>query len=147
MYGKRRERSPEGQGNEQKYVAMEIGRKGDHQEVPDVREVRGFQDPVGMLLAEIPNGGQIEPEETTSSRYAWPPVEGWGHSPISNFLIHNCSCLKETQGQKILEQRMKKRPCRDHCTLGPSHLQTPNPNTIADAKKCSQTGTQYGCPL
>jgi hypothetical protein len=29
----------------------------------------------------------------------------------------------------------------------PSHLQTPNPVTIADAKKCLLTGTWYSCPL
>jgi hypothetical protein len=29
----------------------------------------------------------------------------------------------------------------------PSHLQAPNPGTIADAKKCLLTGTSYGCLL
>jgi hypothetical protein len=28
-----------------------------------------------------------------------------------------------------------------------SHLQTPNPNTIAGAKKCLLTGAWYGCSL
>jgi hypothetical protein len=31
--------------------------------------------------------------------------------------------------------------------LDPSHLQTPNPNTIADAKKCLLTEAWYNCPL
>jgi hypothetical protein len=29
----------------------------------------------------------------------------------------------------------------------PSHLQTSYPKTIADAKKCLQTGAWYSCPL
>jgi hypothetical protein len=29
----------------------------------------------------------------------------------------------------------------------PSHMQPPNPDTIADAKKCLLTGTQYSCLL
>jgi hypothetical protein len=29
----------------------------------------------------------------------------------------------------------------------PSHLLTPNPDTIVNAKKCLLTGAQYSCPL
>jgi hypothetical protein len=32
-------------------------------------------------------------------------------------------------------------------TKDPSHLQTPNPDTIADAKKHSLTEAWYSCPL
>lgn len=32
-----------------------------------------------VTLAEIPNSGDMEPEETTSSSHAGPPVEGWEH--------------------------------------------------------------------
>ena len=28
-----------------------------------------------------------------------------------------------------------------------SHMQTPNPDTIVDAKKCLLTGAWYSCPL
>jgi hypothetical protein len=31
--------------------------------------------------------------------------------------------------------------------MDPSHLQTPNPDTIADAKMCLLTGTWYDCSL
>jgi hypothetical protein len=63
-------------------------------------------------------------------------------------LNKNCSCLKETQGQKM-EQRPKERLSSD-CpprSGDPSHMQTPNPDAIADAKKCLQTGAWYSCPL
>jgi hypothetical protein len=33
-------------------------------------EARGSQDPVEMMLAEIPNKGEKEPVETISSEYA-----------------------------------------------------------------------------
>jgi hypothetical protein len=29
----------------------------------------------------------------------------------------------------------------------PTHLLTPDPDTIGDAKKCLQKGAQYSCPL
>ena len=32
-------------------------------------------------------------------------------------------------------------------TWDPSHVQTPNPDTIADAKMCLQTGVWHGCHL
>jgi hypothetical protein len=41
---------------------------GNHYKVPDTKGARGSQDPAGMILAEIPNRGDIEPEEITSSR-------------------------------------------------------------------------------
>ena len=41
-YGKRQERSPEGQENELKYI---VG--GGQLEIPGTRDMRGFQDPVG----------------------------------------------------------------------------------------------------
>ena len=50
-----------------------------------------------------------------------------------------CSCLKEMQGQK-LGQRLKERLSRDCPPGDPSHVQTPNPNTIVNAKMGLQTG-------
>jgi hypothetical protein len=70
-----------------------------------------------MTLAEIANRGEIEPVAITSCRKAWPPVEGWHHSPVSKILTQNCSCLKEMQGRKI-ERKLKERPSRDCTTLG-----------------------------
>jgi hypothetical protein len=64
-----------------------------------------------------------------------PKVEGWGHHlPIFEILTQNCSCLKEIQGQRV-EQRLKERSSSDSF-----HMQTANPDTIADAKKCLLTG-------
>jgi hypothetical protein len=37
---------------------------GTHQKVPEAKKARGFQDPTGMTLAEIPNKGEREPVET-----------------------------------------------------------------------------------
>jgi hypothetical protein len=70
-----------------------------------------------MTLAKIPNKREIEPVETTSSRLAWPPVEGWGHLPISKILIQKYSCQKKMQGQRV-EQKLEKRPLRDCPTWG-----------------------------
>jgi hypothetical protein len=37
-----------------------------HQQFPDARKARGSQDPTGIRLAEMPNKGEGEPEETIS---------------------------------------------------------------------------------
>jgi hypothetical protein len=44
------------------------------------------------------------------------------------------------------EQRVKEMPSRDFCTWV-FHMQPPNPDTIADAKKCLLTGASYNCLL
>jgi hypothetical protein len=41
---------------------------GNHYKVPDARYTRGFQDSMGMTLAEIPKSREIEPEEIIFSR-------------------------------------------------------------------------------
>jgi hypothetical protein len=38
-----------------------------------------------MTLAKMPNGVEVELEETTFSRYTWPSVEEWVYTPVSNF--------------------------------------------------------------
>ena len=73
-------------------------------------------------------------------------IEGWGHLPISKFLTQNCSCLKETQGQRM-EQKLEERPFRDCPKWDPSHMQPPNPNTTADANKYLLRGVWYSCLL
>ena len=60
--------------------------------------------------------------------------------PSPKVLTQNCSCLKEIQEQRV-EQKQKKRPCRDCPPGDPSHMQTPNLATIADAKKYLLTGS------
>jgi hypothetical protein len=53
-----------------------------------------------VTLAEIPNIGEIELEESTSSSQTRPPVEEWNHKPTIKIFYPNCSCLKEKQRQK-----------------------------------------------
>lgn len=105
---------------------------GNEELVLDSREVRDSQDPMGMTLAKIPNNEEIQPVQTTSSRLKLDPVEGWSHPHITKFLTQKCSCTMERQGQKM-EQRLKERPSEIVLPRVPSHLQTPNPYTIADA--------------
>jgi hypothetical protein len=50
-----------------------------------------------MTLAEISNKGERKTVETTSSRWARPPVEGWGHPYLSIFLSQKCFCSKKKQ--------------------------------------------------
>jgi hypothetical protein len=45
-----------------------VGNGRNNQKVQDARDAKGSQDPVGMILAKIPNRGEIEPEEITPSR-------------------------------------------------------------------------------
>jgi hypothetical protein len=37
-----------------------------HQKVPDARKARGYQDPMGITISEIPNKGEREPLESIS---------------------------------------------------------------------------------
>jgi hypothetical protein len=53
-----------------------------------------------MTLAEIPHKEEGESVETISKVRHGPPVEGWGHPPITKILTQNFSCLKEMQGQR-----------------------------------------------
>ena len=59
---------------------------GSHQKVSDYREGRHTHEPMVITLAEIPIKEKIPLVETTSSRQARPPIEGWDHPPISKFL-------------------------------------------------------------
>jgi len=56
-YRGRPEKSPEGLCNS---IGWEWGE--DHYKFPDTRNVRGSQDPVGITLAPMPNGGEMEPK-------------------------------------------------------------------------------------
>ena len=41
---------------------------GQREPLESLREVTGFQDSVGMIITEMPNSREVEPEETTPSR-------------------------------------------------------------------------------
>jgi hypothetical protein len=58
----------------------------------------GDNSPISRWLAKMPNSGDMELEDTTSSSQTC-PVEEWGHQP-TKLSTQNCSCLKEMQGQK-----------------------------------------------
>jgi hypothetical protein len=108
-------------------------------------DARGTQDTVGLTLAEVLNSGMIEPEETTSSRWTWLPVEGMRPSTHLKIFIPELF-VQQMQGQKWSRGWSKGHP-ETTSPKDPFYLQTPNPNTIVDAKNFLQIGAWYGCPL
>jgi hypothetical protein len=89
-------------------AAAAVGRGGewDLEKVPEAWDARGSQDSMTMTLAEMPNSGETELEETISSRKTGSPVEGWGlHSKV---LKQNCFLSKRNARTKM-EQRLKER--------------------------------------
>ena len=61
-------------------------------------------------------------------------------------LNQNCSGLKEIEEQ-IVEETLKERHAETAPPRDPSHRPTPNPYTIADAKKHLLTETWHSCSL
>jgi uncharacterized protein with gpF-like domain len=68
--------------------------------VPETWEVKEFQDSKRGTSDEMPNSGERELVEFTSSRKTGHQVEGWGCRATVKTLIQNCSSLKELQGKK-----------------------------------------------
>jgi len=58
--------------------------------------------------------------------------------PPNHFKNINSSCQKEMQGQRV-EQKLRKGRPETAAAKNPSHLPTPNPDTIDNAKKCLLT--------
>jgi hypothetical protein len=112
------------------------GTMGSHQKVPDARKARDSQNPMQMTLTEKFNKWERETVETIGMV---PGVEGWGHLNILKLLIQNCSCLKEIQRQSETETKGKAIQRQTHLGIQPI-CRPPNPDTIADAKKCLLTG-------
>jgi hypothetical protein len=85
----------------------------------------------------MPNSGEREFVESTSSRKIGHQVEGWGcHSTIKN-TNPELFLSKRTAGTK-LEKRLRERspsPIWD-----PSQGEAPRPDTITDTMVCLQTG-------
>ena len=71
------------------------------------------------------------------------------HPPTSKMLIQKSSVnfLSGNAGTKSGAETEGKAILRLPHLGDPSHLLTPNPDTIADAKKCLLTGAWYSCPL
>ena len=76
----------------------EVGRT--FKNVPETWEVGDFQDSKRGTVDEIPYSGERELVEPTSSRKRAHQVREGVAIPQSKTLTHNCSALKETQGQK-----------------------------------------------
>jgi hypothetical protein len=94
---------------------------------------------MGMTLAEMPNSGEMEPEETTSSRQTGPQWrDGVTNLPLK-FLTQNRSCLKEMQGQKWSRDERKGHPVTNP-TWEQSNGQA-NLDSITYAMFGLQTGT------
>jgi hypothetical protein len=85
------------------------------------------------------------------SRFYFSHSDRYEIEAISKILTQWCSCPKERQGQQQQQQKWNRDRRKGYPetspTRDPSHLQTPNPDTVEDATKCLLTATWYGCPL
>jgi hypothetical protein len=71
-----------------------------------------------MKLAEIPNSGDKEPEEITSSSQTGSPVEGWGHQSTYKTYDPKLILSKRNAGTKM-EHRLREWSTSDQTTLKP----------------------------
>jgi hypothetical protein len=88
-----------------------------------------------MTSVEMANSGEMEPEETISSRYTGSSLEAWGCPQILKMFDPELF-LSQGNADTKMEQRQKERPARDCSTWDPSQVQAPNPDTITDAVLC-----------
>ena len=104
--------------------------------VPITRKARGSQYLTGMTLAELPNIGDGKPVKTIFRGMVSPT-----HLKTFNLELFlskgndGTKHIAKTEGKDIERQG------------NPSYLQTPNPDTISDAKNCLLTGAWYICAL
>jgi hypothetical protein len=94
--------------NEWKYAAPGDERWGDSLEC--TRDLRGrdFQDSKGGILDEMPNIGEREFQESTSSRKTEHQVERWTCHPIVKICDPEVLLFKRTAGTKIVEETEEK---------------------------------------
>ena len=90
------------------------------------------QDSKRGTLEEMPNSGEREHVEFSSSRKTGHQVEGWGCHPLVKNCEPYCCCLKELQGQKWRRDRRKGGPVTGP-TWNTSQGKAPRPDTISDA--------------
>jgi hypothetical protein len=76
MCVERQERDLEGQGNEWKSEAARSWGWGEYLGSPRDMRWGNSQESMWVTLAEMPNSGDMEPEEVTFCGHAGPPVEG-----------------------------------------------------------------------
>ena len=67
--------------------------------------------------------------------------------PSQNLLTQKYSCPKKREGKKYWNKDWRKGHPETVPPRDPSHQQTPNPDTIADVKKCLPIGAWYDCSL
>ena len=99
-----------------------------------------------MTLAEMPERGDMEPEETTSSSQTGLPVEEWGHQPTYKTFDPKLLLSKRNAGTKM-EQRLNERLSIDQPNLGFIPRKGTSPYNITDSMLCLQIDTWHGCPL
>ena len=78
--------------------------------------MKDSQGSVVMILDKMLKSEKMEPEETTFSRYSWPPVEAGVHPAIYKLFDPELFLSKGNAGTKM-EQRLKERPFRDEPNL------------------------------
>ena len=94
----------------------------------------------------MPYSGEMEPEETTSSRQTLSRVEGWGHPPIFKNFNLELFLSKGRTGTKTGAET-EERATQEQASLDPSHQQTSKTYSIVDDKMCLYKGAWCGCPL
>jgi hypothetical protein len=98
----------EGQQSEWKYATLGGGRLGDTEKVLETWEVRDSQDSKGETLDKMPNSGERELVESTSSRKSGHKLLGWGYHPTVKNTDPELFMYKRTPGTKM-EKRLKER--------------------------------------
>jgi hypothetical protein len=92
--------TPRGSRKNENRQHQEVGGRVSVYDVPETWEMRNSQDSKGGTVDEMPNSGEKEFIESTSSRKTEHQVEGWGCHPTVKKLTQNVSCLRKLQGQK-----------------------------------------------
>ena len=85
--------------------------------VPETWEMRVSQDSKGGTLDEMPNSGERELVESTSSRKTGHQVEGWGCHPTVKNSDPELFLSERTAGTKM-EKSMRERRSSDRAKLG-----------------------------
>ena len=93
---------------------------------------------MGGTLDKMPNSGEKELAESTSSRKTGHHVEGWScHHTVKN-PDSELFLSKRTAGTKM-KKRLRERTSSDRPS-DPAQGEAPSPDTIAYAVACLQTG-------